>query len=349
MSKINFFLKPYKDIKNAEERIALLFRRYDAMVRVSSDSPDDSTMGYVSVVSPDIDGNDIATLADFTNSLGRFGSDIKAQDVDRFPCTELLSNIKRSAERWANLKSEAAEKYGPNSYEEGFVNECSDALLMFHEEIKTAERQSQFKATVKYYLVEAVNAIRNNTDTVKSTSWSAEYKQGYLAGQAYAAKICLGLATSSSELPMQTWMTGGDSFKKTENEVVEAIVYLQKIITEKYTLSQLLEHSLVNSTEQVHPENTQITGVNISDKTLFDVTVNGEKLSTGDLVELHSYYEACCTAEYIRYKYKIGEEDALELGYEVRRQMDKYGYEELEAISVVFGERGIDMEGHTYS
>ena len=43
-----------------------------------------------------------------------------------------------------------------------------------------------------------------------------------------------------------------------------------------------------------------------------------------------------------------GEEDALELGYEIRRQMDKYGYEELESISVVFGERGIDMEGHSY-
>lgn len=34
-----------------------------------------------------------------------------------------------------------------------------------------------------------------------------------------------------------------------------------------------------------------------------------------------------------------GEEDALELGYGIRRQMDKYGYEELEAISVVFRER----------
>lgn len=64
--------------------------------------------------------------------------------------------------------------------------------------------------------------------------------------------------------------------------------------------------------------------------------IKGITLNVNDLMELHHYYEAACTAEYLMENYGISKEDkALSLGYEVRRLMDKYGYLEEDAIAEV--------------
>ena len=63
-------------------------------------------------------------------------------------------------------------------------------------------------------------------------------------------------------------------------------------------------------------------------------------LSESEIKNIHEYYEAACTAEYMleNYPQVKTEEQAMELGYEVRRQMSKYGYDESEAISKVLKE-----------
>lgn len=63
--------------------------------------------------------------------------------------------------------------------------------------------------------------------------------------------------------------------------------------------------------------------------------VKGVVLNEHDIKDIHSYYEAACTAEYIRETHDMDEERALELGYEVRRLMNKYDYDEGKAISEV--------------
>ena len=64
--------------------------------------------------------------------------------------------------------------------------------------------------------------------------------------------------------------------------------------------------------------------------------IKGITLDVHDLMELHQYYEAACTAEYIMENYGITDErEAMRLGYEVRRLMDKYGYDEEIAINEV--------------
>lgn len=65
-------------------------------------------------------------------------------------------------------------------------------------------------------------------------------------------------------------------------------------------------------------------------------TIKGVTLDVHDLMELHEYYEAACTAEYLMENYNISDENtAIHLGYEVRRLMGKYGYDEEEAINEV--------------
>ena len=65
-------------------------------------------------------------------------------------------------------------------------------------------------------------------------------------------------------------------------------------------------------------------------------TIKGVTLDVHDLIELHEYYEAACTAEYLMENHDISDEStAIHLGYEVRRLMDKYGYDELTAIDEV--------------
>lgn len=59
----------------------------------------------------------------------------------------------------------------------------------------------------------------------------------------------------------------------------------------------------------------------------------GVTLDVTDLISIHAYYEAACTAEYILENYPdLTEEQAMKIAYNVRRKMDKYGYSELEAI-----------------
>ena len=72
------------------------------------------------------------------------------------------------------------------------------------------------------------------------------------------------------------------------------------------------------------------------------LTIKGITLDESDLVTVNSYYEAACTAEYMMENYDIkDEEQALNLAYEVRDRMDKYGYEETEAIRVILSEKKI--------
>jgi hypothetical protein len=71
--------------------------------------------------------------------------------------------------------------------------------------------------------------------------------------------------------------------------------------------------------------------------------IKGITLNEFEMYEIKKYYEVACTAEYIMENYDIDtEEEAMELGYEVRRLMDKYGSEEVEAIEQVISEREED-------
>ena len=72
----------------------------------------------------------------------------------------------------------------------------------------------------------------------------------------------------------------------------------------------------------------------------FEYEVKGVTLDIGDLINIHAYYEAACTAEYLMDNYDIANEDqALKLGYIIREHMDKYGYDEMEAIYEVMKRR----------
>lgn len=68
--------------------------------------------------------------------------------------------------------------------------------------------------------------------------------------------------------------------------------------------------------------------------------IKGVKLDVIDLIKVHEYYGAACTAEYLMDNYDIENEDeALQLGYDIRRLMDKYEYNEAEAIDEVLAKR----------
>lgn len=66
----------------------------------------------------------------------------------------------------------------------------------------------------------------------------------------------------------------------------------------------------------------------------FTYKIKGIELTMSDMVDIHEYYGAACTAEYLMENYECikSEEEALILGYEVRRTMDRYGLSEIEAI-----------------
>lgn len=68
----------------------------------------------------------------------------------------------------------------------------------------------------------------------------------------------------------------------------------------------------------------------------FEYEIKGITLSMSDMCQIDAYYEAACTAEYLMDNYNITDEDeAMQLGYDVRRLMNKYGYDEEEAIDEV--------------
>lgn len=73
---------------------------------------------------------------------------------------------------------------------------------------------------------------------------------------------------------------------------------------------------------------------------VIEYKIKGITLSQSDLIDIDRYFEAACTAEYLleNYEQVTTEEQAMELGYEVRRKMDKYGYCEEDAIEEVLAE-----------
>ena len=70
--------------------------------------------------------------------------------------------------------------------------------------------------------------------------------------------------------------------------------------------------------------------------------IKGITLNEYEMYDIKKFYEAHCTAEYILENYKVTEEEAIELGYEVRRLMDKYGGEEEDAIYEAMRNRQIN-------
>ena len=75
--------------------------------------------------------------------------------------------------------------------------------------------------------------------------------------------------------------------------------------------------------------------VEINLKELFKATVNGTELSIADMGEITKYYQACCIAEYIEDNYVVTTVEAIDIGYEVKRLQDKYGWNEETAIDTV--------------
>ena len=63
-----------------------------------------------------------------------------------------------------------------------------------------------------------------------------------------------------------------------------------------------------------------------------EYTIKGITLNEYEMYDIMKFYEAHCSAEYILDNYNVTEEQAIELGYEVRRLMDKYGGDEEDAI-----------------
>ena len=78
-------------------------------------------------------------------------------------------------------------------------------------------------------------------------------------------------------------------------------------------------------------------------KTLFKMKVNGKELTEGEMADIHSYYERCCTASYLLDNYEeITDEDtAFDIACSVRDDMDAYDMSETDAIEHVLKDRGI--------
>ena len=81
---------------------------------------------------------------------------------------------------------------------------------------------------------------------------------------------------------------------------------------------------------------------------LFKYEIKGVTLDLTDMVEVAEYYEAACTANWVLETYSdlvSSEEEALSIGYEVRRKMNDWGrcsgQDEEDAIVEVLKERGI--------
>ena len=70
-----------------------------------------------------------------------------------------------------------------------------------------------------------------------------------------------------------------------------------------------------------------------------EYTIKGITLDSTDMARIKEYYEAACTAEYLldNYEQVTSETQAMRLGYDVRRIMNKYGYSEEDAIAVFLG------------
>ena len=85
-----------------------------------------------------------------------------------------------------------------------------------------------------------------------------------------------------------------------------------------------------------------------------EYTIKGITLNEYEMYDIMKFYEAHCSAEYILGNYNVTEEQAIKLGYEVRRLMDKYGGDEEDSIyeamrNLHISEREDDDEDYTPS
>ena len=64
-----------------------------------------------------------------------------------------------------------------------------------------------------------------------------------------------------------------------------------------------------------------------------EYTIRGITLSEQELTQIHSYYEAACTAEYLMDNFECvdNEQLAMSLAYKVRERMSKYHQSEEDA------------------
>ena len=67
----------------------------------------------------------------------------------------------------------------------------------------------------------------------------------------------------------------------------------------------------------------------------FEYKIKGITLDVCDLIDIHKYYETACTAEYLMDNYELTEDEAMRLGADVRRYMDKNNVTEDVAIDEV--------------
>jgi len=72
----------------------------------------------------------------------------------------------------------------------------------------------------------------------------------------------------------------------------------------------------------------------------FEYAIKGITLNESEMRDIKECYEAICTAEYLMDNYSdLTEEEALTLGYEVRKWMDKYDTDETDAVYEVMKNR----------
>lgn len=83
-----------------------------------------------------------------------------------------------------------------------------------------------------------------------------------------------------------------------------------------------------------------MSNVRVNNEKPYDCSFNGVAITPSELCELHQFYEASCTAEYLNENYGIEPDDAMTLGYIVRQRMDKYDFNEETAIDEVLREHG---------
>ena len=74
--------------------------------------------------------------------------------------------------------------------------------------------------------------------------------------------------------------------------------------------------------------------------------IKGITLTEFEMYDIDRYYQAACTAECLLDSYEqiTDEEQALELGYEVRRKMSNHGLSEKDAIDAVLAETFDDAD-----
>jgi hypothetical protein len=67
--------------------------------------------------------------------------------------------------------------------------------------------------------------------------------------------------------------------------------------------------------------------------------IKGITLNEYDLINIHKYYEAARTAEYLIDNYKLTEHKAMKLGTDIRRYMSKNNVTEDVAIEEIMSKR----------